>query len=58
LGNYILPEGEIMNTCEGPGPLYSEEDYIGQEPFSGNEHGYQAYIWAFSGVLRLEESIF
>jgi hypothetical protein len=55
MGKYLLPGGEIMNTCEGPGPLHSEVEYINSEPFAGNEHGYQAFIHAFTGGLRLEK---
>lgn len=50
--SFVTEEGEILNTCEGPGPLYLEDKYLEEEPHAGNEHGYQAFLHAFAGYHR------
>ncbi len=49
---FVTAEGEILNTCEGPGPLSSEEKYLEEEPYAGNEHGYQAFFHVFARYHR------
>ena len=49
---YIESDGIIHNASPGPGPLYSETDYLFADPVPGDEHGPQAVIRLFTSFPR------
>jgi len=51
----VAEDGTPLDTCEGPGPLVQETNYLSQERFKpGNAHGYFSLIYGFCGGMMLE----
>uniref|UniRef100_UPI0032169960 glycoside hydrolase family 88 protein n=1 Tax=uncultured Draconibacterium sp. TaxID=1573823 RepID=UPI0032169960 len=55
LRNFVTPKGQVLNSCKGPGPLYSIEDYIDYHPETDEKHGFQAMIYGMMGEMIIKE---
>jgi hypothetical protein len=52
--NYVKEDGTVLNSCEGPGPLYSIKPYLNEPAPPDEEHGAQAIIRAMTAELILQ----
>lgn len=57
LSSRVTEDGSILNVCPGPGPLFSEEDYLNNpgETEKHCGHGSMAVIFACAGVWKVAE---
>lgn len=51
---YVSPEGDVLGTSKGPGPLRSVEEYRGRGE-KNEPHAFQAFIYAFTGAALLKD---
>ncbi|MDZ7723821.1 MAG: glycoside hydrolase family 88 protein [candidate division KSB1 bacterium] len=55
LYHYMTPQGAVLGTCPGPGPLRSETPCLKQKAPVNDPHGAPALIYAFAGELLLQD---
>jgi len=55
LRRYTNAQGEIFNSCKGPGPLRSIEEYRNDHPEKDEQHGFQAIIYGMMGEMLMAD---
>ncbi len=55
LRKYVTKEGAVLNTCKGPGPLYSIEPYYKKPAPVDEPHAAQAIIRAMTGEMLMRQ---
>lgn len=51
---YIAEDGRILSSSKGPGPLCSQEEYIGYTPEIDEKHGFQGAIYGMIAEMMME----
>lgn len=51
---YIAEDGRILSSTKGPGPLCSQEEYIGYIPEIDEKHGFQGAIYGMIAAMMME----
>jgi rhamnogalacturonyl hydrolase YesR len=54
--HYVNSEGEIFNSCKGPGPLISILEYRDYQPGKNEKHGFQAVIYGMMAEMILSQN--
>ena len=52
LVNYIEPNGDIRNVCEGTGPKNDTQYYLDRKRLTGDLHGQASVLWSAVAFLR------
>lgn len=56
LKKYVSEDGDIYGTCEGPGPLYSIDNWYRTPAKPNDKHGFGTYLFAIAGEILFKES--
>lgn len=51
--NYVTKNGEVLNSCKGPGPLCNQDEYIYYKPKIDEKHGFQGIIYGMLAEMMM-----
>lgn len=55
LRKYVTKQGDVLNSCKGPGPLRNASEYLDYQPEINEKHGFQGMIYGMTGEILISQ---